>query len=873
MVNPPKSAHSESAPVEEPAPSEPHRATDTFPIVGIGASAGGLEAIEQFLKSAPIDSGIAFVVVQHMDPTHKGMLPELLQRVTKMPVLQAASRMKVKPNCVYVIPPNKDLSILRGVLHPLEPNAPRGLRLPIDFFLRALAEDQRELAIGVILSGMGSDGTLGIRTIKEHAGLTLVQEPASAKFDSMPRSAIDAGLADFVDEASQLPAKIISYLRSVRPLGQPEPVVVAKEEPAVAQIVILLRQRTGNDFSQYKKNTLYRRIERRMGLHRIKEIERYVGYLRQNSKEIDLLCKELLIGVTKFFREPAVWDYLRDSAIPALLANSPAGTALRAWIPACSTGEEAYSLAIVFREAIEKIKPKAPFSLRIFATDLDQDAIDKARQGYFPSNIGADVSPARLARFFNESGSGYRIGKEVREMVIFAPQNIITDAPFIKLDIITCRNLLIYFDVALQRKLIPLFHYALNSSGFLLLGASETASGFSALLKPLDNKMRLYRRIETGLPNAIEFPTKTFPGVSKMQEERSVTQTQTNFQSEADQFLLQNLSPAAVLVDAEGNITYFNGRTGAYLEPAAGKANLNVYAMAREGLRHKLAAALKTITHAQGRHVLENLQVVENSGAVRNVSVTLQAIEKPESLRGMVMISFVDAGVSKADDAVPGMPSAEAQLVIERMQTEVRAMQEEMQSSKEELTSANEEMQSMNEELQSANEELTTSKEELQSLNEELQTVNAELQSRVDDLSSVNSDLKNLLNSTEIATVFLDSALSVRRFTDHATSIFKLIPSDVGRPLSDIANELHYPGLLADSREVLQTLMPVDKQISAEGARWFKIRIMPYRTLENVIDGVVITLSDITAFKTLEAKLRDDLLPSAEVGEKPKIDV
>ncbi|MEO8598961.1 MAG: chemotaxis protein CheB [bacterium] len=832
--------------------------SSTPPVVAIGASAGGLEALTQFFEHVPLASGLAYVVIQHLDPTYKGMLPELLQRATPMEVSQVTDQLEVKPNCVYVIPPNKDMSILQGVLHLREPAAPRGLRLPIDSFFRALAEDQREMAIGVILSGMGSDGTLGLRAIKEKAGLALVQEPASAKFNAMPLSAINAGLADIVAPMEELPGKIITYLRQVRPNMQHDEITENKSQSALEKIVILLRERTGNDFSLYKKNTIYRRIERRMSLHQIDAISNYVRYLRENPQEQDLLFKELLIGVTNFFRDPQVWGFLKNETLPALFAANPNGKVLRAWVPACSTGEEAYSLAIIFQETLERLKPKARYSLQIFATDLDHDAIDKARQGVFPTNIAADVSAERLSRFFITNENSYQIGKEIRGMVIFAPQNIIMDPPFTKLDILSCRNLMIYLGPELQAKLIPLFHYALNRDGILLLGSAETTGSFTNLFAPLDSKVRLYRHLDNALRStAIDFPVKFPAELSVAQEQSKVVNPATNLQFQADQFLLQRFTPAAVLVNAEGDILYINGRTGKYLEPAAGKANWNIYAMARDSLRPHLTSAFKKVVRQTGTITLENLRIEDNSGAVQTVNVTVQSIDKPELLHGMVMIIFTDVA-TPAKKTIPttSLLDHAQQAELERVREDILIIREEMQTSQEELTATNEELQSTNEELQSTNEELTTSKEEMQSLNEELQTVNTELQSKVDDLSLLNNDMKNLLDSTDIATVFLDEVLHVRRFTIQATHIFKLIAGDIGRPLSDIVTHLHYPELQQDAHEVLRTLIFSEKQITTDDGRWLKVRIMPYRTLENVIDGVVITFTDITSTKKLEAELR-----------------
>ena len=831
------------------------------PIIGIGASAGGLEALEQFFRHVPSGCGAGFVVIQHLDPTHKGILPELLQRVTPMKVEQADEGMQVKANCVYVIPPNKDLSILQGKLHLLEPTARRGLRLPIDYFFHALADDQHERAIGVILSGMGSDGTQGLCAIKENAGLAVAQSPDSAKFDAMPHSAIDAGLADIVGSPDTLWDQIANSLQQ-RQHGEyvaSEPVLPAKSQSALEQIIVLLSSRTGNDFSLYKKNTLYRRIERRIGLHQIDTIAHYVQYLRENQQEQDLLFKELLIGVTHFFRDAPVWEQLKHHVIPTLLAEYPQGKELRAWVSACSTGEEAYSLGIVFKEVVTESGLEHLFKLQIFATDLDADAIEKARQGFYTGNMADAMSPERLKRFFVSEGSGFRIKKDIREMVIFAQQNIITDPPFTKLDLLCCRNLLIYLESACQKKLIPLFHYALNSHGVLLLGNAETIGNYNELFTVIDNHSRLYQRIDQPLSfSDFEFPSKFFPVVAKMHSDTKTPVTVLNLQSRVEQLLLQHYSPAAVLVNAEGDILYIHGRTGKYLEPAAGKANLNIHAMAREGLRHELAAAIQRAQQQAEPLVLPGLTVGTNGGS-QMINLSVQAIDTPEALTKTLLLIFTDVATPKPRKRSRHAPHAELQCALDDLQKsreENQSLREEAQSTQEELKSANEELQSTNEELQSTNEELTTSKEEMQSLNEELQTVNAELQTKVTDLSWVNNDMNNLLNSMEIATVFLDNALNIRRFTRHATQLFKLIAGDMGRPLSDIVTELDYPHLHQDAQEVLRTLVFIEKEVRTHDNRWFKVRIMPYRTQDNVIDGVVITLIDISQTKQLEAQLR-----------------
>ncbi len=803
---------------------------------------------------------MAFVIVQHLDPTHKGIMPELLQRSTGMKVLQVKDRTMVHPDFVYVIPPNKDMSILHGMLHLLAPSSPRGLRLPIDFFLRTLAQDQQEHSVGVILSGMGTDGTLGLRAIKEKAGLVLVQEPSTAKFDSMPRSAIDAGLADIVAPVGELPGKILSYLRRTPLMAPSEAGLEDKAQGALGKIIVLLRTHTGNDFSYYKRNTLYRRVERRMGIHQIEKMAGYVRFLQQNSQELDLLFKELLIGVTNFFRDPAVWEELRSKIIPELLTTRAPVHALRAWVPGCSTGEEAYSLAMVYREVVEELKPKANFTLQIFATDLDRDAIDKARTGAFSDNIAADVSPERLSRFFVKEEHGYRVRREIREMVIFAPQNIIMDPPFTKLDLLSCRNLLIYLTAEVQKKLMPLFYYSLNPGGVLLLGSAETVGSGTDLFSPLSGKLRFFRRIESSRRHElIELPSSFSVGTSIRNEMAPATKVAVSLQSQADQLILRNYAPPTLITNDKGDIFYISGRTGKYLEPAAGKANWNLFAMVRDGLRFELSIAFQKALRQKETVRLHGLKVEANGGA-QHVDVSVQRLDEPGPLHDLVMIVFTDIPTpvpAKAmKEPAKNVRSTEAERELLRVRADARASHEEMQTSQEEIRSANEELQSTNEELQSTNEELTTSKEEMQSLNEELQTVNAELQAKVDELSRSSNDMKNLLDSTDIATLFLDRKLNVRRFTPQTTKIIKLIPSDVGRPVTDLVSELRETTMAADVREVLRTLISVEKPLTTLDGRWFTTRIMPYRTMDDRIDGVVITFTDITVAKALEAKLR-----------------
>ncbi|MBP7694782.1 MAG: hypothetical protein KA764_22860, partial [Anaerolineales bacterium] len=611
--------------------------------------------MEAFLAHVPAGSQLAFVVVQHLDPTYKGMLVELLQRATPLPVIQIKDRMRVRPGQVYVIPPNKDLSILHGVLHLLDPVAPRGLRLPIDLFFRALAADQQVRSIGVILSGMGSDGTLGVRAIKEQAGLVLVQEPSSAKFDGMPRSAIDAGLADIIAPAEELPGKLSAYLQRTPLLAKAELASDHKTQTALEKVIILLRAQTGHDFSLYKKTTIQRRIERRMGLHQIDRIATYVRFLQENPQEVELLFRELLIGVTRFFRDPAAWEALQRLALPALLTERGSRPILRAWVPGCATGEEAYTLAILFKETLEAQTPMGSgravplATLQIFATDLDSAAIARAREGIFPANIAADVSAERLDRYFVKVERGYQVAKPIREMVIFATQNVIMDPPFTKLDFLSCRNLLIYLTADLQKKLLPLFHYSLTPGGFLLLGSAETIGTLGDLFATVDGPARLYRRLEPGsMSVSIEFPaaSREVPASLLPQPMKPAAGLQTL----TDQLLLQTYAPAAVLTSAQGDILYINGRTGKYLEPAAGKANWNIFAMARPGLAHRLRGAFVEARREKTTVTLADV-VVGTNGGTQTVAVTVQPLAQPEVLREMVLVVFTDVAAAPATPA------------------------------------------------------------------------------------------------------------------------------------------------------------------------------------------------------------------------------
>lgn len=854
-------------------------------IVGLGASAGGLVALERFLSSVPLNSGMAYVIVQHAAAHRKGMLVELLQRRTPMPIAEAKDLMQLEVDHVYVAPPGHDLSIFHGVLHLLETAEPRGLRLPIDFFLKSLADDAQQKSVGVILSGMGSDGTQGLRAIRLAAGACFVQKPEDAQFDSMPRSAIDAGVADVIAPANDLPQMILDYVNRVQPARQVEP--PAGPDPRdtgfLDKVILLLRTQSGHDFSLYKKNTIARRVERRMGLHQLSRMADYLRYLRENPKESEILFSELLIGVTSFFRDASVWEQLKAKVIPALLTRHPGGAELRAWAPGCATGEEAYSLAMVFKEALEEAPRAQKFSLQIFASDLDKDALAIGRAGVYSQSVAGDVSEQRLNRFFVLDSGGYRVCDEIRETVVFAEQNIIVAPPFIRLDILSCRNLLIYFEPELQVKLLQLFHYSLNPGGYLVLGRTESIGMVDPLFSPLDLDLRIFQRQETAtrlLP--VDFPaafvqTSTQHGRSALAP-LDESPGLPNLGFLVEKLVLQSYTPAAVLVTEHGETRYFFGNTGKYLEPASGTPNWDLFAMARHGLKQGLSEAFYRAVREKSTTTLKTIKLTGNGGQ-QYVDILVQPLHEPTALEGMFFVVFYDVDAPHRKKSKKSMADATQENAhvdalehdLLHAREEARSTREEMQTSQEELKSTNEELQSANEELQSTNEELTTSKEEIQSVNEELQTINHELQMKVSELSRANNDMKNLLDSTEIATLFLDESLNVRRFTPQTTRVIKLIPGDSGRPVADLVTDLVYPDMLHKAREVLRTLVLSEVDAPTVDGRWFKVRIMPYRTQDNHIDGLVITFVDITVSKKLEVELRaSQIKPQALVVDDSK---
>jgi two-component system CheB/CheR fusion protein len=854
-----------------------------FPIVGIGASAGGLAAFEAFFSGMPadVDPGMAFVLVQHLAPDHKSILTELIRHYTRMQVFEVEDGMAVRPNCAYIIPPNRDMAFLNGTLQLLEPTLPRGQRLPIDFFFRTLAQDQQERAICIVLSGTGSDGTLGVRAIKGEGGMAIAQTPESTEFDGMPSSAINTGLVDYVLPPAEMPAQLLSYVAHAfgKPHG-PAPDQVPSAESALKKIFVLLRAQLGHDFSGYKPSTIHRRIERRMAVHLIDTMDGYLKYLQRTPAEAETLFRDLLIGVTNFFRDPEAFREVESKIIPRIFAGKCGDDPIRVWSPGCSTGEEAYSLAILLAEYQESVKRN--YTVQIFATDIDSRAIATARAGLYPASISADLSPERLARFFTaeSDGSAYRIHKGIRDMLVFSEQNVIKDPPFSKLDLLSCRNLLIYLGGELQKKLIPLFHYALNPGGFLFLGTSETVGEFGDLFSVLDRKLKMYERkrdivgAQRGALGRFLPPMSEIDAVLSRLPGKTAKPQKPTLREVTERALLQQVVQSGALVNGQGDILYLHGRTGMYLEPPPGEAGVNnILKMAREGLRHDLITALHRAVSDKGIVRRPDLRVKTN-GDFTTVNLIVRPVaadpaETPEPPLFLVILEEAppSAPVKSDPSAVTCDPSSDADARIVALQKELRAKEEylhaaneELETSNEELKSSNEEMQSVNEELHATNEELETSKEELQSVNEELATVNTELQTKVSDLSRMNNDMNNLLAGTGIGTVFVDHQLRILRFTPPATQIINLILSDVGRPVGHIVSNLAgYDRLTADVQEVLDTLIPKEAQVQNRTGAWYMMRILPYRTVDNVIEGAVITFVDITEVKRTQNVLRDSM--------------
>jgi two-component system CheB/CheR fusion protein len=859
-----------------------------FPIIGIGASAGGLSAFEAFFTGMPKDhdSDMAFVLVQHLAPDYKSLLTDIIKRYTKMDVFEVVDGMKVKPNCTYIIPPKMNMSFNNGILHLFEITTPRGQNMPIDFFFQSLAVDQGEKAICIILSGSGSDGTLGLRAIKAGGGMAIVQRPDTTEYDGMPMSAIETGVVDYQLPPLEMAKQLILYKKHAYGKSRNlEYQVTDKEVNSLKKVFIIMRTQTGHDFSKYKPSTINRRIERRLAVHQLEDIEEYVKYLQQTPTEVKALFNDFLIGVTIFFRDKDAFKKLEEDIIPKLFEGKPAGSNIRVWCTGCSTGEEAYSIAILIQERMEKLKKS--FNIKIFATDIDNQAITIAREGVYPSSITADVTPERLARFFTvvQGVNSYHINKNIRDMLIFSEQSVIKDPPFSKLDLISCRNLLIYLNSELQKKIIPLFHYALNPKGFLFLGNSETIGNFDALFHVVDRKLKVFQRQEDF--NGIQRSTinRIIPPVTETFDVSEITNTNTNsnttvtlrhsLKEVTEQYILKEIATSGILINVKGDILYLHGRTGMYLEPSQGEAGTNnILKMAREGLRQELTKALRKLNIKRETIRIPEINVKTN-GHYTKVDLTIKHITS-----GLISPNENPFYIVLLEESRLQKPSTKLlpeenetqdamNVYMEELKTELRIKEEylqtaneELETTNEELKSTNEEMQSVNEELQSTNEEIETSKEELQSINEELSTVNSELQVKVHDLTQANNDMNNLLAGTNIATVFLDYQENVLRFTPTANKIINLISSDAGRPIAHIVSNLvDYNNLSIDVKDVLKTLIPKELEVRTIEGKWYNMIIQPYRTIENVIEGTVLTFVDIT-----EVKLARELIAISEVS-------
>jgi len=835
-----------------------------FPIVGIGASAGGLDAFKRFFTSMPADSGMAFVLVQHLDPNHESLTADLLARHTSMRVVEARDQMPVEMNHVYMIPPNKYLTIRESVLQLSEPVLRRGLRMPIDNFFRSLAEAHEERAFGIILSGTGSDGTLGVKAIKGAGGVTLAQIPESAQYDGMPRSAIATGLVDFVVRIEGMPEILIRYAKHAVVGKNGDSTLLNQGEPDILRsILAILRTRTKYDFNCYKEGTLMRRIGRRMGLNHLEILGDYLNYMREHPDEAMQLFRDLLIGVTGFFREPEAFNTLEE-IIAKLVQEKAPDTPIRVWVPGCATGEEAYSIAMLVAEQLRIAQKKCP--VQIFATDIDEEALSIARAGIYPENIAADISPDRLQVFFEKEGDTYQVRGHVRDSIVFAVQNLIADPPFSKLDLVSCRNLLIYLKPDVQKKIIELFHFALNEVGYLFLGSAESIGQHEDLFNTIVKKSRLYQRIGAVRRNVVEFPIFPTRHIEKQPgcKEPPSFDDPVHLGEFVRGLLLDHYAPASVLVNRKFQITYYFGPIERYLKQPAGTPTDDLMVRARDGLGVKLRTVIQNAFEVGSDSPTGVTQILDE-GVTRRIRITVNPVMSPKGVPSLLLVSFVDERerAPSADVSVGEAPSStdDSSSIVQQLESELQATREdlqstveEMESSNEELKAANEEVMSVNEELQSTNEELETSKEELQSLNEELITVNSQLEEKVSELVETTDVLNNLLSSTGIATLFLDAELRIKRFTPATDRLFNLIPTDIGRPISDISRKFHDPDLLTDAKTVLDRLAPIETEVFTEEAkRICYVRcILPFRTNDNRIDGVVITFVDITERKEKE---------------------
>jgi two-component system CheB/CheR fusion protein len=829
-------------------------------VVGLGSSAGGLDALKRFFGAMPADSGMAFVLVQHLNPVHESLMAELLGRCTAMPVVQVQADMPVERDHVYCIPPGRYLSMDARTLRLTAPVLSVSVRMAIDHFFRSLASDAQERAIGVVLAGTGTDGTLGLRAIRAAGGLAVVQDPATAEHDGMPRSAIAAGTADHVLAPADMPRALLQYARHPYAGGRDglAPATGAGADH-LAAVLALVRDRTAFDFGSYKRSTLERRIGRRMGLRHVEGLADYARILTDEPEEVARLFGDLLISVTSFFRDPDVWRSLQERVVRPLVQKKRADAALRVWVPGCATGEEAYSIAMLLIEELHAARK--PGTVQVFASDVDAAALDVARAGLYPASIAADVSPERLRRFFVEEDHALRVSGELRESVVFARQNLVADPPFSKLDLICCRNVLMYLEPEAQRRVVSLLHFALVDDGHLVLGPAESVAR-EGLFEAVSRKARIFRRVGARRPDRLElarFPESSRDASSGPTGRLGVGR----FHAFAQQLLLERFVPACVVIDRRNEIQYLAGRTRGYLREPRGIPTQDLMLRAREGLQVKLRAAIRGAVDGRRRVEVKGARVRRGDGWQR-VRITAEPFSHGRQMEGLLLVSFADER-----EATPARGAARGRepSILRQLEGELRVAREDLRSTVHELDSSsqetkvvNEEVMSINEELRCSNEELEAAKEELQSLNEELNTVNAQLEAKVGELQRTTNDLDNLLTSTNIATIFLDTSFRVRRFTPTATRLFSLVPSDVGRPIVDIARRCDDPELLRDAEAVLASLTAISREVRGEGGRPYVRQVLPYRTHDDRIEGVVVTFSDVAAEAIQEERLHAEAI-------------
>jgi two-component system CheB/CheR fusion protein len=829
----------------------PPQKSEDFAVVGIGASAGGLEACRNLVGALPAKTGMAFILVQHLDPTHESMMVDLLAGHTKMTVVQATDGMAPEVDHLYIIPPGSYLSVDKGALRLSEPRARHGARLPFDFLLHSLAEEYGPRAICVVLSGTGADGSLGLKAIREKGGLVIAQDPAEAGFDGMPRSAMLTGAVDQVLAVADIAKALIAFgRRKARAPDRGDARNAESLKDWLPKIIDLLRAKTAHDFALYKQGTLQRRIERRMAMAAIDpdDRDRYLALLRTDAGERDLLAKDLLINVTSFFRDPQVFEFLSGKILPDLIAKHSPDNPLRIWVPGCSTGEETYSLAMLFREHMEASKPN--LKLQIFASDVDAEAVFAAREGLYPESIEADVSPARLARFFTKEEHGYRVSPELRETVVFTVQDVLGDPPFSRLDLISYRNLLIYLLPEAQTKIVSLFHFALREGGILLLGSSETVGDPVGRFDVISKQERLYRRVGHGRPGEFGFTLNTGDGprVIARTSAGHPPSRQAAYAELCQRLVTETYAPATVLVNRKYECLYSTGPTDRYLRVAPGQPTHDLLAMARQDMRTKLRSAIQQAIQTNASTTITGGRTNHN-GNLLSFSIAVQpVVSEGEPL---LLICFVEQPKQGRGQSRPGSPAdmpriAEIEQELDATRTELQGAIRNLELSNEEQRAMHEEALSVSEEYQSTNEELLTSKEELQSLNEELTALNTQLNETLDRQRTTSNDLQNVLYSTDVATIFLDTKLNIRFFTPATKLLFNVIPSDIGRPLADLSSLASDLALLADARAVLENFTPIEREIEARTGAWYVRRVLPYRADDNVVEGVVITFADIT---------------------------